>query len=184
MNKYWIWFSRINKIGAKLQNQLLEKYKSPEVIWNIEKEKLEKFVKQEYVEILLDKKYRQNLEKYADYMETNKIKMLTIQDEKYPQKLRNLYDPPSVLYVAGNIDILNSRAIAIIGSRACTEYGKQVAKEFAYNLSKSNINIISGLAKGIDTYAHIGTINASKPTIAVVGGGLDNIYPKENLRTV
>ena len=132
----------------------------------------------------MDKKYRQNLEKYADYMETNKIKMLTIQDEKYPQKLRNLYDPPSVLYVAGNIDILNSRAIAIIGSRACTEYGKQVAKEFAYNLSKSNINIISGLAKGIDTYAHIGTINASKPTIAVVGGGLDNIYPKENLRTV
>ena len=86
--------------------------------------------------------------------------------------------------MAGNIDILNSRAIAIIGSRACTEYGKQVAKEFAYNLSKSNINIISGLAKGIDTYAHIGTINASKPTIAVLGGGLDNIYPKENLRTV
>ena len=184
MNKYWIWFSRINKIGAKLQNQLLEKYKSPEVIWNIEKEELEKFVKQEYVEILLDKKYRQNLEKYADYMKENKIKMLTIKDEKYPQKLRNLYDPPSVLYVAGNIDILNSKAIAIIGSRACTEYGRQVAKEFAYNLSKSNINIISGLAKGIDTYAHIGTINASKPTIAVVGGGLDNIYPKENLRTV
>ena len=99
MNKYWIWFSRINKIGAKLQNQLLEKYKSPEVIWNIEKEEIEKFVKQEYVEILLDKKYRQNLEKYADYMETNKIKMLTIQDEKYPQKLRNLYDPPSVLLI-------------------------------------------------------------------------------------
>lgn len=184
MNKYWIWFSRINKIGAKLQNELLEKYETPEVIWNLEKSELQTIAKMGQVNIILKEEYRQNLEKYVDYMEKHKIKMITIKDEKYPQKLRNLYDPPVVLYVLGNTNILNSKGIAIIGSRACTEYGKQVAKEFAYNLSKANINVISGLANGIDTYAHLGAINANKPTIAVIGSGLDKMYPKENIRFI
>lgn len=70
--------------------------------------------------------------------------------------------------------------IAIIGCRLCSKYGENIAKEFAYNLSKNNINIISGLAKGIDKFAHVGCINAKGKTIAVVGSGLDIIYPKEN----
>ena len=113
-------------------------------------------------------------------MEKNSIKMITIQDEKYPEKLRNIYDPPVVLYVKGNEKILQIPSIAIIGSRNCSSYGKQTAMQFAYNLSKHNINIISGLARGIDTYAHLGAIKAQKPTIAVVGCGIDIIYPEEN----
>lgn len=70
--------------------------------------------------------------------------------------------------------------IAIIGCRLCTKYGENVSKEFAYNLSKKNINIISGLARGIDSFAHIGSLKAQGKTIAVVGSGLDLIYPKEN----
>ena len=110
--------------------------------------------------------------------------MITIQDKEYPQKLRNIYDPPVVLYVKGNIDILNGKSLAIIGSRECSEYGKKVAKQLAYNLSKQNINIISGLAKGIDTYAHKGAVENKKNTIAVMGNGLDVVYPKENIRLI
>lgn len=182
MNKYWIWFSRINKIGAKVQNDLLKRYKNPEKIWNLTKEELQKskILKDTEINTILDANYRTNLDKYVEYMQKNNIKMITIQDEKYPQKLRNIYDPPVVLYIKGNEEILKNSSIAIIGSRMCSNYGKQMAKQFAYKLSKHNINIISGLAKGIDTYAHIGAIKAEKPTIAIIGCGIDIIYPEEN----
>jgi len=182
LNKYWIWFSRINKIGAKTQNELLEKYKSPENIWNLTRKELtkDKIINNEQIETILNTEYRKNLEKYAEYMHKNNIKMITIHDEKYPQKLCNIYDPPVVLYVMGNDSILNNLSLGIIGSRLCSNYGKHIAEHFAYNLSKHNINIISGLAKGIDVYAHMGTIKANKSTIAVVGCGLDIVYPKEN----
>ena len=180
MNKYWIWFSRINKIGAKAQNKLLEKYHNPERIWNLTKEELQEILDNKQVEIVLNQNNRENLEKYDEYMQKHKIKMITILDEKYPKKLRNIYDPPVVLYVKGNASIIDNLSIAIIGSRICSNYGKEVAKQFAYNLSKHNINILSGLARGIDTYAHIGAIQAKEITIAVMGNGLDIIYPEEN----
>ena len=180
MNKYWIWFSRINKIGAKAQNKLLEKYHNPERIWNLPKEELQEILDNKQVEIVLNQNNRENLEKYDEYMQKHKIKMITILDKKYPKKLRNIYDPPVVLYVKGNASIIDNLSIAIIGSRICSNYGKEVAKQFAYNLSKYNINIISGLAKGIDTYAHIGAMQAKGTTVAIMGSGLDIIYPEEN----
>lgn len=182
MNLYWIWFSRINKIGTKTQNKLIEKFENPEKIWNLtEKELTEIKLEKEKIEIILDKKYRQDLKKYEDYMKKQNINMITINDEKYPEKLKNIYDPPVVIYVKGNMDILNDASLAIIGSRECSEYGKKVASRFSYNISKHNINIISGLARGIDTYAHKGTICAKGKTIAVLGSGIDSIYPSENI---
>lgn len=180
MDIFWVWFSRINKIGAKVQNELLDEYRTPEKIWNLNEKELQQKLTKEQMQIILNKEYRANLEKYVKYMSKNNIKMITIYDKNYPQNLRNIYDPPVVLYVKGNVEALDKPAIAIIGSRICSNYGKQVAKEFAYSLSRHNINIISGLAKGIDTYAHVGTIQAKKTTIAVIGNGLDIIYPEEN----
>ncbi len=180
MNKYWIWFSRINKIGAKAQYKLLEKYETPENIWSLNENELKETLTQEQIKIVMNNEYKENLEKYMEYMKKHGIKMITINDKKYPYNLRNIYDPPVVLYLVGNEKILNNSSIAIIGSRLCSNYGKMVAKQFAYNISKHNINIVSGLAKGIDTCAHIGAIEAGKPTIAVIGTGLDIIYPEEN----
>lgn len=183
MDKNWIWFSRINKIGAKTQKNLLERYNTPEKIWKLKKEELQKnnFLNEEQIKIILENGYRENLQLYEEFMKKKNIKMITIRDKEYPNKLRNIYDPPVVLFAMGNIEILNEPSIAIIGSRMCSEYGKNIARQFAYNLSKHNINIISGLAKGIDTYAHFGAISANKKTIAVIGSGLDVIYPKENV---
>ena len=182
MDNYWIWFSRIFKIGARTQKDLLEKYDTPQKIWELDRKELERYsnLTEEQIKIILDNTYRENLKLYSAYMEKKNIKMITIKDEEYPKKLLNIYDPPSVLFVLGNEKILNNTALAIIGSRKCSEYGKNIAKQFAYNLSKQNINIISGLAKGIDTYAHLGTNCAQKTTIAVIGSGLDVIYPQEN----
>jgi DNA processing protein len=130
----------------------------------------------------------------------NNIDIISINDKEYPIILKEIYDPPISLYTKGDKSILNTKAIGIVGCRENSEYGKSVAKYFAYNLAKQGINIISGLAKGVDSYAHIGTIcaqnEANKPqiysypqenknkkcgkTIAIVGNGLDIIYPKEN----
>ncbi len=180
MNKYWIWFSRINKIGAKAQYKLLEKYETPENIWSLDENELKETLTQEQIKIVMNNEYKENLEKYMEYMKKHGIKMITINDKKYPYNLRNIYDPPVVLYLVGNENTLNNSSIAIIGSRLCSSYGKMIAKQFAYNISKHNINIVSGLAKGIDACAHIGAIEAGKPTIAVIGTGLDIIYPEGN----
>jgi len=110
-----------------------------------------------------------------------KIDKININNKFYPQKLKNIYDPPKELYIIGNKYILNKPSIAIIGCRECSDYGKKVAQKFAYELSKKGFVIISGLAKGIDSFAHIGTLYAKEKTIAVLGSSIDNIYPKENI---
>ena len=107
---------------------------------------------------------------------------INIEDERYPNKLRNIYDPPKKLYVLGNGEILKNKGIAIVGSRKATDYGKKVTLKISTELVNKEINIISGLAIGIDSYAHMGALIASGKgkTIAVLGSGIDEIYPKEN----
>lgn len=112
-----------------------------------------------------------------------KIEEISIESKEYPEQLREIYDAPLKLYVLGNKEILKQLGIAIVGSRNATEYGRKVALQFAKDLSTKEINIISGLALGIDTCAHLGALNSDSvgKTIAVLGGGLDEIYPKQNI---
>lgn len=105
------------------------------------------------------------------------------ESNKYPNRLKQIKDAPNVLYVQGNIELLNFKnIIAIVGSRKCTEYGSKEAFKFAKYLSAQNISIISGLAIGVDTQAHIGAMKEIGRTIAVLGGGFSEIYPKENIK--
>lgn len=105
---------------------------------------------------------------------------ITINDKCYPKQLKQIYDVPKKIYVKGNKEILSKTGIAIVGCRDNTKYGELIAKNLAYNLAKNGVNIISGLAKGIDSFAHIGAIYAKGKTIAVLGNSIDTIYPKEN----
>ena len=112
-----------------------------------------------------------------------KVIKINMNSKYYPERLRNIDSPPKQLYCLGNLELLNyEKSIAIIGSRNCSYYGERATKDFAYNLAKEDVCIVSGLAKGIDSFAHIGALNAKGKTIAVIGSGLDNIYPKENLK--
>ena len=111
----------------------------------------------------------------------SKIKHIKLGDENYPQKLGNIYAKPQNLYLIGNEKLLDCKSIAIIGCRNCSNYGKEQAIRFGYELAKKDICIISGLARGIDTYVHIGAIKAKGKTVAVLGCGLDIIYPPENI---
>ena len=113
-----------------------------------------------------------------------RIEEICIESNDYPEQLRNIYEPPLKLYVLGKKEILKQMGIAIVGTRNATEYGKKAALEFSRSLSENGFNIISGLALGIDTQAHLGTLQLDciGKTIAVLGSGLDEIYPKQNIK--
>ena len=122
------------------------------------------------------------MEKHLGYLENNDISIITIQDKEYSYMLRQIYDYPISLYVRGNVELLKSKCISIVGCREPSKYGINCAKYFGFNLANNGICIVSGLARGIDSYAHIGAITAKNgKTIAVLGNGLDTIYPKENI---
>ena len=180
--KYWIWFSRIKGLGSRRKQILLKMYKTPEKIYNLKKEEILKIkgFNEFLANKIIDKDNKNNLENYIEKMQKEKISIITIDDKEYPNILKNIYDYPISLYIKGNSNILDNYTIGIVGCRNATEYGIKAAQYFSYNLAKKGINIVSGLAKGIDSCAHIGTIKANGKTIAVVGNGLDIVYPREN----
>ena len=108
------------------------------------------------------------------------MKIIYQAQNEYPEKLNNIYSSPARLYLVGDESILNKPSVAIIGCRDASDYGKKVAFNFAYELAKEGFVVISGLARGIDTYAHLGAVKAGGKTIAVLGSGLKHIYPSEN----
>lgn len=110
----------------------------------------------------------------------NKIYEINETDELYPEKLLQIKDRPNKIYAVGNIELLNNKSIAIVGSRISTTYGEYYAAKFAKEISKKGITIISGLAKGIDTVAHQNSKQEKGRTIAVLGCGFNHVYPKEN----
>lgn len=183
---YWIWLSRIPGIGARRIKKVLQKEKDPKKIWKMS----EKQLKQQYGigEILAERisssYYKKGLEKYCEYMKEHDIDFISIIDKRYPNNLRQIYDPPIGLYIKGNQENLHHFGLAIVGSRIPTQYGEKIAKKLAFSLAKQHINIISGLARGIDTCAHIGCLKATGKTIAILGNGLDSIYPSENRKIV
>jgi len=110
------------------------------------------------------------------------ITIIPCDDPLYPDLLKKIHDPPVVLYVKGDPEVLNCRGLGIVGSRASTVYGRSVAEQMAKNLSRQGFTIISGMALGIDTAAHTGALAAEGKTVAVLGCGLDIVYPPSNLK--
>ncbi len=111
-----------------------------------------------------------------------KLEIIKFEDDKYPKLLRNIKNPPTQLYAQGNIELLNSNIISIIGSRSCSENGIKLANKFTKELVYQDITIASGMAVGIDTVAHKTALEEKGKTIAVLGNGLKNIFPKENIK--
>ena len=169
--KYWVWLSLVNNIGSKIKQRLLEKYQNPELIYNATREELLQIqgIGEVLVEKILDYKIREEIKKHIEYMKNHNIDIISINDEEYPKLLKEIYDPPISLYIKGDKSILNQQSIAIVGCREASEYGKKAAKYFAYNLANENINVVSGLAKGIDSYAHEATLYTKGKTIEVLG---------------
>ena len=169
-------------MGSIRKQILLNRYKTPEKIYTLKKEEIlqMKGFNEILAENIICRENRENIDKQIEALQKENIKIITIEDKEYPEILKTIYDYPVSIFVKGNEKILNAPAIGIVGCRESSPYGEKVAQYFAYHLSKRNINIISGLAKGIDSQSHIGAIKAKGITIGIIGCGLDIVYPKEN----
>ncbi|MBU1102025.1 MAG: DNA-processing protein DprA [Bacteroidetes bacterium] len=121
-----------------------------------------------------------NLSRDLEILQKLKARIITYWDDDYPELLRNIYFPPLILYVIGDLFNKDDLTLAVVGTRNPTEYGKLQADKFATDLSEKGLTIVSGLARGIDSIAHTAALNAGGRTIAVIGSGLDVIYPPEN----
>ena len=180
--EYKVWISLIRNLGFKRYQRLIQEFGAKESLWNASKNHLLRVegIGEKFSEIILNKKIKDDIKRHIKYMQNHNIDIICIEDKEYPYLLKEIDNPPICIYIIGRKEILNEANIAIVGSRDATEYGKYVAKEFAYKLSDNGFNIVSGLARGIDSFAHMGAINAKGKTIAVLGNGLDTIFPKEN----
>ncbi|MEN2776561.1 DNA-processing protein DprA [Acetivibrio clariflavus] len=179
--KYWVWLGSVPGVGAVKSKKLLEYFIDPYNIFTAKEMELASlsFLTKTDIANLLNKDYKEEVNKHIENIIDNNIKIITIEDEDYPKYLKNIYDPPIILYMKGSIQ-KDDKYLAVVGSRRATSYGLNMAEVISRELSKCGITIVSGMARGIDTYAHKGVLSARGRTVAVLGCGLDIVYPYEN----
>ena len=182
--KYKIWISLINNLGIKRYQKLIQAFGSRKGIWLAKKEEIKKVagIGENLANTISNESLKKHVKRHFEFMQKNSIDIISIDDREYPELLKHIYNSPINLYIRGNKDILNTKSIAIVGCRDASNYGITNATKFSYNLSESGFNIVSGLARGIDSCAHLGAIQAGGKTTAVLGNGLDFIYPRENTK--
>lgn len=181
MNDYDLWFSLIN-LSHKIKLELIKKYTTTEKIWNYYMDNTT-YEKSEIIVLSALKKAwnTEKIEGMKKIMLKENMKLITYNNPIFPSRLKNYDDCPSILFYKGHIEKLNENYnIGIVGSRKCTNYGVDVTRIITKELCNNNINIISGLAKGIDAYAHKTCIDNEKYTCAILGSGIDVVYPREN----
>ena len=183
-NKYDIWFSMIDIVN-KTKYRIIENFNLEDIFRLSKKDISNLFPKlnENQKKEILRNDYKNVLDRYIDYMGKNKISLISYKDEEYPKLLYQIHDFPVYIYVRGNIENLYGDNIAIVGSREPSNYGKKIALEISKYVADRNVNVVSGLARGIDTCAHLGCLNSSiGKTIAVLGTGVSNeeVYPNEN----
>lgn len=171
--------TKIKGIGPKTSRTLLAYCGSIEAIFASSKKQLLHIpgIGNSIVDAIHSKSYLQEAETELKFIEKHQIELLWIEDSKYPKRLKNCEDAPILLYYKGNADLNYQRTISIVGSRNATSYGKKICEDFIHHLKELNVQIISGLAFGIDIQAHRQSLKNEINTIAVLGHGLDRIYP-------
>ncbi len=181
--KHWVWICLMRKLSPSNQKRLIDYFGSPRILWDLNLREIMDipFIKPVIIDQLLDPSIREEAEKIVERMIQNNIRLLTIYDDGYPMYLKEIPDAPVVLFVKGSL-IPEEIIIGVVGSRHATRYGKDLARKIGFELAMNGITVISGMARGIDTYSHMGAIEAGGRTIAVLGCGLDIVYPPENSR--
>lgn len=188
--EYNYWLANIHNIGIKKIGLLLEYFGSAEAVFCAQEEELKKFLQSFANQQIF---HKTDLEDICNSREEDKIKcsyaklqkngiyFVSKEDEQFPEKLRNIYESPFALYYKGKLPGENEKVLGIVGARDCTPYGSEMARFFAGEAAKEGISVISGLARGIDSYAHEGALISGGITYGILGCGIDICYPKENI---
>ena len=184
MLQHWIWFAEHTALTGEQKRILLEYFSDPEEIYLAQAEDLpeEQAEERELIKLLKDKKLNKANHILNLCVEKN-IQLLTYRDRAYPYRLRNIPDPPMVLYYVGNLpDFEAMPTISVVGTRKATTYGLSAAKRLSGQIAACGALVVSGAANGIDAMAMWGALEAGKPVVGVLGCGVDVVYPKTNIK--
>jgi DNA processing protein len=179
--RFWIGFTLVKGIGAVRFQRLLDRFGNAESAWNATPAELaEAGLGLKMIERLAAVREKADLSHLWEQIQSKGIQVLTWTDENYPQRLKEIEQPPPVLYLRGELLPEDTWAVAIVGTRRVTPYGRQVTEEIASFLAANGVTVVSGLARGVDAIAHSAALKAGGRTLAVLGSGVDRIYPPEN----
>lgn len=179
--RYWIGFNLIKGIGAVRLQALIKHFGDLEIAWKAAPIDLARAgLNRKVIERIVQARQSVDLEKLWAKIESQGIKIFTWEDETYPQRLKEIEQPPPVLYIRGEYLPDDLFAVAIVGTRRVTAYGRQITEELGGYLASNGITMVSGLARGVDAIAHQTALKAGGRTIGVLGSGVDRIYPPEH----
>ena len=169
------------KIGGQTLKKILAAFDdNAEKAWQANEFELKRKLDQKIVELIIELRNNYDPDKEIEKLKRLNIGYITIFDKEYPAQLKELPDAPAILYIKGNIDILKTPSLAVVGSRKFTQYGKTVAYKLAKDVASAGLTVVSGLALGIDAVSHQSALDVGGKTIGVLGCGLDQIYPIAN----
>jgi DNA processing protein len=184
--KEWIALNMTPGVGPRVATKLLERFGSASAVFHARRAELESLrIRPETIESIIKREFEPKAAGELERVKALGGDILILDDGSYPDLLREIADPPITLYVRGDWQAcFEQPAVAVIGSRMCSTYGENAAEMLARDLASRGITVVSGLARGIDTAAHRGAIRGGGRTVAVMGTGIDGVYPKENARLV
>jgi DNA processing protein len=179
--KYWVWLSSLSGIGSVTAVQLIEHFGTPDKAYHAgERDYSDISINSAEIRKLMDKD-TETASKILARCDESGCRVLTLHDALYPDRLRNIYAPPIVLYISGNLPYIDEEpVVAVVGTRKCTPYGITTAENIGYSLSQHGIIVVTGLALGVDTAATRGALRGGARVIGVIGSGPDIVYPPEN----
>ncbi len=184
--QFWIALNMTPGVGPRAATKLLERFGSADAVFHARRTELESLrLRPETIESIIKREFEEKASTELERVKALGCDILTLDDGSYPAYLREIADPPITLYVRGDWQGCFDRpGVAVIGSRMCSTYGENASEMLARDLASRGICVISGLARGIDTAAHRGAMRGGGKTTAVLGTGIDGVYPKENTRLV
>ena len=180
--KYWLAFNRIRGIGRVRFKLLEDHFDSMEAAWAASNAELRAAgLDRRTIRSVVEGREKVKPDAEIERLEKSGVRALTWHDDDYPARLKEIYDLPPVIYVRGSLTPDDERSIAVVGTRnPSPHYGRQVAERLVYDIAGAGVTIVSGLARGIDGVAHRAALDAGQRTLAVLGSGLDIIYPREH----
>ncbi len=180
--KYYHAWNHLVEVGPRRMLQLLDRFHCPERAWRASQRELgsTEGISKTLSEKIVQKRSSLDPDELWKALTDAGISLLLRVDELYPDALKEIYDPPPVLYYLGDVELLQTISVAMVGSRRHTRYGAKIARKLAAELVSAGLTVTSGMARGIDTCAHRGALEAEGKTVAVMGCGLDLCYPPEN----
>jgi len=179
--KYLAALYSIPGMGQRTVKLLVDYFQSPEYAWQGKKHwQNVPGLAENRLEAVLEHSREVDLERVWDTFDRSQAQIVTLNDPGYPHLLKNIFDPPFLLYLRGELPRESDICIGMVGARRASAYGRQMAQELAQGLAQHGVWVISGMARGIDTYSHLGSIRNKGKTVAVLGSGIDVVYPREN----